>query len=447
MRKNRNGGVKELWTISFPLMIVTFSSVFLMFVDRLFLANYSTEALNACVTSSTMGWVFVYMGMHIASKAEVFVAHCFGAERFSDIGRPVWQMIWFSLFSSLFYIPFGIFGGEWIYQNSPYAEMEKTYFSWLVCFGPVFSLSGALAAFYVGMGRTRLVTALSLVANVINVVLDYFLIFGIEGLFAAQGVRGAVIATCIGQVIQTTALAVLVLRKSNWSSFGISSWKIDISIFKNCLRVGAPLALFYGMELLGWAAFYEMMTGLSEVHITVSGICQSIYFLVCFFPDGLSKGASIIVGNCLGARQPNTVRRVLLSGEGILLLFFLALGVLLVAYPEPIFMLFVQDMDTFPLSSLRVGLVCLWLYTFFEGARWLLSGILTAAGDTLFLLLTGSVSVWLGFVLPIYYFIVRENRSVEEAWGIVVVYSVVLFLFYLLRFYQGKWRNANLIGT
>ncbi|MGK0181632.1 MAG: MATE family multidrug resistance protein, partial [Halioglobus sp.] len=433
-----------------PLMISAFSTVLMIFVDRLFLAHYSLEAHNAVVNASTMGWVFVYSSMAIASMAEVFVSQYNGAKKNSDVGRPVWQMLWYSLMTTAFFLPLGIWGSHVIYNGTAFEEMATQYFSWMVCFGPVFSLYSALAAFYIGRGKTVLVTCLSLFANLVNALLDYTMIFGVEGFLPQMGVLGAVIATCIGQLIQASILLFLFLRPSNRKLFGTGNWHLDIPLFKKCLIIGAPPAIFYSIETFGWAIFYEMMASLGGAHITVSGICNSMFILLSFFADGLSKGASVIAGNFLGARRPNLIKNTLLAGGRFHLIFFCVMAITLLGFPDAILSLFFSDSinSTFTpelSSSLKTGLLFLMFYMFFEGIRWLISGLLTAAGDTMFILIAGSVLIWACLVLPVYLFVVKMHGSVETAWLIAVIYSILGLAIYAWRFSQGAWEKIDLL--
>src|SRR5271154_819728 len=90
------GSIRELWRISFPLMISTFASLLMIFTDRIFLARYSLSDLNASVTAGTLAWAIISgLGM-ITAMSEVFVAQYNGAKRYDKLGAPVWQMIWFA---------------------------------------------------------------------------------------------------------------------------------------------------------------------------------------------------------------------------------------------------------------------------------------------------------------------------------------------------------------
>src|SRR5437016_5655252 len=91
------GSARELWAIAFPLMLTALSGSLMIFVDRLILSHYSTEAMNAVATIGTTCMIFIYGAIGISSIAEVFVGQYNGSKQKSKMGEPAWQMIWFSL--------------------------------------------------------------------------------------------------------------------------------------------------------------------------------------------------------------------------------------------------------------------------------------------------------------------------------------------------------------
>ena len=105
LTKYKEGSIKELASIAFPLMMTSFSVMLMLFVDRLMLANYSLDAHNAAVKAATLGWAFLFGASSLAAIAEVFVAQYNGAGEKKRLGEPVWQMIWFSLATSVCFVP------------------------------------------------------------------------------------------------------------------------------------------------------------------------------------------------------------------------------------------------------------------------------------------------------------------------------------------------------
>jgi len=437
------GSIRELWSISLPLMISTFASLLMIFTDRIFLARYSLSDLNASVTAGTLAWAIMGgLGM-VTAMSEVFVAQYNGAKLHSRLGVPVWQMIWFALLSLVLFIPFGIWGSPVIFST----DAEITYFRMLMFFGPSYAILTAFAGFFIGRGQTAIMIWLAVAANVVNIGLDWVLIFGIKGFIPELGIQGAAIATCTGYFFEAAMLAYFFLRKTNREQYGTANWRIDWTEMKKCLAVGFPQGIFCCLEVVGWSVFYWMMMSLSNQHITVSSICQSFTILLSFFCDGLSRGAAAVTGNLIGAGKHDAIAKVLRSGIALVALFSLTTSLFLVIDPQDtVRLLFFDTIDPSMIPALKTCMFCAFAYMFFEGFRWLLSGVLVAAGDTLFLLIAGSLSVWVFLLIPIQVFVVQWNLSVEVAWIITVLYSALLLGAYWMRYKRGAWREKDLIG-
>lgn len=441
------GGLRHLWKISLPLMISSLATLFMIFVDRCFLASYSLDNLNAAVNGGTLAWAHLgTLGM-ITGISSVFVAQYYGAKQVEKIGQPVWQMIWVSLAAFLVLIPIGVFSGPFIFQHLPNSHLPSQYFRILLTLAPSYGLVSALSGFFIGRGKTKLILLLAIGANVINIVFDRILIFGIKGIVPELGISGAAIATSMGSIFQAIFLMAIFLKKENHARFNTRDWQLRVPLMIKCLKVATPQALFYGFELIGWSIFYFMMTSMSEMHITVSSICQTLIILLSFFFEGLTKGVSAISAQMIGARNKDNIRKLLKSALLLLLLFTIASTVLIVGFPQLLINSLLPGNTPIVPSGhvMMVSLICVIGYLFFEGIRWILGGILTAAGDTLFLFIGGSLSVWVCLLLPEYFIVVRNSLSVEVAWIVAACYAAFLAIFYYGRYQQGKWKQIELV--
>lgn len=441
------GSMRELCSLTFPLMLSSFSVTTMVFIDRLFLAHYSTDALNAVANAMTFGWAYLFAWMVLGSISEVFVAQYNGAKLFNKLGEPVWQMIWVSIFSIFFFVPLALGVEQWFFQD-PNQYLERGYLKWMFWFGPTMPLYGALCGFFIGQGKTRLVTFLAFFANFVNVGLDYLLIFGKEGWIEPMGIEGAAIATSGSLVFEILILMVIFLNASNRLNFGTGRWAFNIKILWECVRVGLPSAVFICIELMAWAFFYQIMTQLGTNHITVASIGQSLIIFFYFFAEAVGKATSTIAGNLIGAQRPWVISQVINRGLFLHLIFFAIMIVFFYVGFDFILIQFLPDFDLEQLDILKESIrFCLYascFYLFFEGIRLVYAGVLTAAGDTLFLLIGGSLSVWILLIAPVYYWVLQGQRSVETAYMICVLYSFSIALCYFMRFWSGKWRSLAL---
>lgn len=449
LTKYPEGSLRELWNIAFPLMLSSLSVMSMLFVDRLLLANYSTQALNAAVNATTLGWSFLVGWMTMASIAEVFVAQYNGAGQKEKLGEPVWQMIWLSLASILCFLPLSLWAGTWFYGDSPDKVYEREYLSWMMYFGPSCPIYSALCAFFVGMGKPKIITILAIVTNIVNALLDMVLIFGIEGYLSPMGVKGAAIATCGSCIFQVAILFFIFLSKNNKLKYGTNQFWLKPTMLWQCIKIGFPSSVFVVLEIFAWAMFYAMMTSVSERHITIAGIGQSLLLLFFFFAEGINKAVSTISGNLIGEKRKELINNVVLSAIKLHLGFFFIVLVASVSTIDLLIGQFLPKASAEMVESIREALmICLignTIYLFFEGVRMVFAGVLTAAGDTLFLLIAGASSVWMLLVLPVYLVVVQHSAPIEVAILICVIYSIASCLLYLYRLNKGKWKEISLI--
>jgi MATE family multidrug resistance protein len=446
------GSVRQLWIIALPLIMSSLSGMAMLFVDRLVLAHFTLEAHNAAVEATNLGWAFLTGWSSLASVTQIFVAQNNGAGQRHLLGHPVWQMIWLGLLSVLVFCPLALWGPTLFFGEDESFEMQRSYFFWMLLFGPSHGLFAALCGFFIGQGKTIITSSAVIAGNIINSILCYLFIFGWEGIFSALGVTGAAIATDMAVVAQVLILSCAFFKRSNRENFGTSEWKWNPALLKKCMRVGLPSAFFSLLEVAGWAIFYKMMVVLGKNHLTVAGIVQNILILFNFFGDGLSRAVATISGNALGAKHPGILFKLVRSGFILMTGFALCFALLLWLTHQFIIDWFLDSASASEqallFSSLIFGLGNAVIYKYLEGIRLVISGALNAAADTLFLLICGSCSIWLFMVIPIYLFVFRQAGSIEMALGLCSLYTLLAASLYAWRFYSKAWqKNASLVSN
>lgn len=449
LTRHVEGSIKELLTLSFPLMLSSFSVLAMIFSDRWFLAHYSITAHNAAVAATTFGWSFVFSWMCLAGISEVFVAQYNGAGLQQKLGEPVWQMIWLSIASWLFFIPLAYWGPALFFGNGIESVLERDYFRIMLLFGPFSVLYSALCGFFIGQGKTRLITCVVVFANLFNILMDWILIFGIENWIPSYGVKGAAVATSLATIFQGLVLGVIFLNQENRTHFGASLWKINLKALMQCLKVGLPTALFIAAEILAFGCYYMLMREKGTVFITVAGVCQSMLIVFFFFPEGLNKATTAIVGNMIGAGHAYLIPKVLKAGI-ILNGFFLILVTTLFFFGTPLIIdQFLPYADQAFIDeiwdSLQMSLLLFGVFIGLEGLRMQLSGILTACGDTVFLLISGTGFVWICMWLPVYLLIAKGTAPVEVGALICLCYCFAVCLVYIWRVLVNQRKSIEVL--
>jgi MATE family multidrug resistance protein len=442
------------------LILFSFSSVSIFFLDRLFLARYSLEALNAVTSAGTLVWTFATGAYILAAMAEVFVAQYNGAGLAHKIGHPVWQMLWFSLFSSFVFIPCAYLSDH-LFNDLAYGKMAGDYFRLMMIACPLWPMVAALSAFFIGQGKTRVIVYLILATNCTTILLDWVLIFGVDGWLPPLGVKGAAWSWIFGQCIQVAFLFALFLKRENRKLHGCGQWRFQPTLFWRCLRIGLPQALLETTIYFGWAVYFWLMTQAGAAYIAIASICYSVYLLFSFIGEAVYKGIAVIAGNFIGSGRPQMIVKTLRAGTVFHALGFLLLIAFILPHPALLLNYFLPESGTLEhqalLSSgfahigqfnmqLQICLGLMLFYILFENISWLFLGALSAAGDTLYLFAAGSLSIWIALIAPVYYFVYLQKNPVWTAYVIMALYMAATCALYANRYYSGKWRAITLFS-
>lgn len=438
------GSVRELWTISYPLILGVLSGNGLLFLDRILLAKYNMQAMNAAVVAWLVFGVFQYGTMGVAAISEIFVGQYNGADKIQKIGAPVWQMIWFSLITSLLFIPIGIFAESFFIPYSDYMIDGAAFFRILMLFGPIFPLVAALSSFFVGQGQVKLVMITTILSNTLNILLDYLLIFGINDLLPALGASGAAIATGIAQTFQAIMLFVIFLKRKHRNLHGTNQWYFNPKLFWHMLKIGFPRSLSDILSAIAWGVLPQILVLASEAHITVYSIGDSFYVLLGFGFWGLQKGITTVAANYIGANREEILTQSLRSGIKIVLVMMLILAIPVFLLPDRLAEIFLNQKNSTLFSEeirhyLATSIRWLWLYFLFDGVAWLFHGVLVAAGDTKFIMLLSSISPWVFSILPTYITIIYLKADPTATWILSVIYGGLNAACLLLRYKKKQW--------
>lgn len=443
------GSLREIMTVSCPLILGLLSNSLMMFADRLFLANYSLETLSASATGGMAAILISILPLVIAGMSEVFVGRLNGEESKLEIGKSVWQMIWFSVATGPFFIILPRLLTPLIFYGSPLIEAEADYFIitsdlnmfWCICI--------ALMGFYIGIGKAKFVMWITLAGNGLNILLDYWLIFGI-GPFPEMGIRGAALATGIASFFMMLMLGAGFLSSKNHGLYRSRDYRFHFSLFKEGINIGIPAGLGRFMEMFAHMIFLRAVAFSGAENLTIVAIVQSIYILFAFCTEGLSKAVTAIISNLIGAGKLMRIGKVLRAAIfQHILIFSILMGSLYFFSHEVIGIFLPKDqayllLDTNFFYSTIYAINWMCIFFLFDGFCWILMGHLLAAQDTRFLLIASLAQNWVANIIPTLIGMLYLGWGAKEAWIILGFSAFLNTLLLLSRFLTGNWRKKSL---
>ncbi len=451
-RWSTGGGYKDILTIAFPLILSTSSWSLQHFVDRMFLAWYSREAIAASTPAGILNYTLMSPFIGTAGYVSTFVAQYAGAGRQDRIGPCVWQGLYIALVGGLgmaLLIPVAEPLFRLIGHSPAVQRHEIAYFS-LLCLGafPAIACS-ALAGFFSGRGQTWPVMWANLVATAVNIVLDYLLIFGM-GRVPEMGIAGAAIATNIAMAASLLVYGVLVLRQGNDRRFHIlRGWRLDPALCCRIVRFGLPSGVQFFIDLSGFTVFLLIVGRLGTESLAATNIAFNINTLAFMPMIGLGMAVSVLVGQHLGRDDPAMAEQCTSSGLHITLLYMGTVALLYVLLPGWFLAPFAVHAENGGTDGiLRLSVVLLRfvaLYSVFDVLSIVYAAALKGAGDTRFvMIMIGGLSGGV-LILPTYVAVEQYGAGILTAWAIATAYVSCLGVAFYLRFRTGRWKAMRVI--
>ena len=446
------GGYQEFLSMAVPLILSTGAWSIQEFVDRVFLAWYSPQAIAAAMPAGILNFSITAFFIGTASYVGTFVAQYFGAGRPHRIGPAVWQGVYVAILGGLFLaflIPlaepfFNLVGHE------PEVRRDEIAYFQVLCLGcfPIVAAS-ALAGFFSGRGRPWPIMWIHVLGTGVNILLNYLLIFGKAGL-PAMGIVGAGWATVISAVSVFLMFLALFLSPHHQRDFNTrSSWRLEALLFRRLMRFGLPIGVQFFLDMISFTIFILLVGRLGTIPLAATNIAFNINTLAFLPMIGAGIAVSILVGQHLGADRADLAERSTGSGFRLTLVYMLTISLAYVVVPKLFLAPFAagaspEDFEKiFPLAVVLLRFVA--VFGLFDTMNIIYSSAVKGAGDTRFVMLIMVLFSMGGLAIPTYIAVVIFNLSLIACWVIVTIHIALLGFIFLLRYRGGKWKKMRVI--
>lgn len=316
------------------------------------------------------------------------------------------------------------------------------YFAILMTGIPASAVSMTISAALRGIGETRASMKINMAANVVNLAFNFLLIGGRFG-FPALGVRGAAIATVIGQCVGLLlALAAVAHRERFLFLFSRSGWKIDRKLLKSIYQVAGGAFLEQLCLRIGFLAYARIVAELNTMMFAAHNICMNILSLSFSIGEGFGVAASSLVGQNLGAKRPDLSivygkvcqRMSYIACTGMFFIFaFLGRSLMRLFTDEP--------------AILEVGepiMLIMGVIVFGQASQMILMGSLRGAGDTKYTAVVSMISVMLLRPALSYALTYPVGLGLVGAWLSLLGDQYLRLFLTAKRFSSGKWMSIEL---
>ncbi|MFC7081876.1 MATE family efflux transporter [Halorussus caseinilyticus] len=376
--------VRSLLFLAAPLVVQNLVQVAQQIVDTFWVGRLGENAVAAVGVNFPVIALIYSAAIVVSTGTQVIVSQRVGADNTEEGCRTAFHGLTLGFLSGSVVAVLVIFSAENIIEllmsGSEVTTLAVTYLGTYMLGFPSSVMSDALEGGFVGWGDSRAAMYVNVIAVVVNIGLDPFLILG-WGPFESMGVRGAALATAIGYTVGFLFALGLFLKGRSGFVLRREAVGFDLDVYREILEIGVPTGAQRSLSQLVRVLIIALVSAVGGAAAVAAYTVGARISSVAFIPaQGLSGAAQSIVGQNLGADKPDRACRTTWVGAAIAAVGLTLAGVVQWVAPEMLVNVFVPDMtpDGFRLTVdyLKILVLGYWAlgasYMFnagFNGAR------------------------------------------------------------------------------
>lgn len=439
--------LRRVLALGLPLAGSHLAQFMLAVTDTIMLGWYGVVDLAAGVLGAALFFAVFTFGTGFANAVMPMVATAASSGQETEVRRATRMGLWLSIAFGLGALPVFWFSGALLTLLGQPEDVIPLAEAYMRLLG--FSLVPALIVmvlknYLAALGHTQVALWITVAAVVLNIGLNWVLIFGNLGV-PEMGVRGAAIATIAVNLVTAGALALYCALQPALKRYTLFQrfWRADWQAMGQVWRLGWPIGVALVAETALFSAATVMVGWIGTHELAAHGIALEITAMLFMVHLGFSNAATVLVGRARGLRDQEALRvgakvavAVSMAFATVTMILYFVAGPFLVG-------LFLSPDEPARATIIVIGasfLIVAAVFQLADGAQVMAMGLLRGVQDTRVPMLIAAFSYW-GVGLPAsYLFGITLGWGGEGVWaGLVVGLSAAAILL-MLRFWRGPGR-------
>jgi MATE family multidrug resistance protein len=440
----RAGSFGEAWRLAYPNIIGMLSTTVMWTVDTMMLGRVGKVELAAAGFGGVLVWTLYTFFVGVVQGVSTFVSQAKGGGRLRECSLFAWQGIYLAVAGALILSLF-LWKMDWILalaRPEPEVVVECLKYSRARLLGAFFLLATfAWHSFFRGIGDMKTPMVISVVSNLVNIVLDAVLIFGL-GPFPELRTTGAGLATSIADLSAAALGFLLFMRpKAHRVYHTRSEFRLRLEPLRRLVKVGTPIGLQFLMDMGSFTIFMAIMGRLGTDQLAASQIGIQLLSFSFMPANGIAKAATTMVGQYLGAGYKAMAMRCGWVALRMNLFYSLGLAAVFLLARDQLFLIFNKDPAVVAAGVSIVPMLA--LFQIGDAMSMTYTNALHGAGDTIYPMVVTALSAY-GVFVPLALFL-----AYGMGWGIVggwlggVTHFAILATVLTFRYRAGKWQNLK----
>lgn len=441
-------------SLAWPTMLEQLMQTAVQYIDTAMVGSLGTDATAAVGSTTTVNWLIGSTISAVSVGFLSYIAQANGAGNKEGVKRASSQAVLAVLVCGIFFtvLTLSLSGivPTLMQVDENIRDISAKYF--FILYVPMLARTASIifGTMLRAVGDTKTPMVVGIWVNVINIILNFFLIYetrtveiftlGITIPGAGFGVIGAAIASAISFAFGGISISIVLWKHPLLSPRG-QSLQPDKSILKPCLKVALPNAMQRFATSLGYVCFAAMINSLGEISTaahTIANTVESAFYIPGY---GMQTAAATLAGNAYGAKDNQKIQdlsRMILIIEVLLMIVS---GSLLFIFAPNMMRLFSKDEQVILLGSTVLRMVA--VSEPFYGVSIIVEGMMQGMGQTVMPFISNIIGMW--GIRIVGTFICTQLLSMDliSAWACMIFHNIMLFLMFTIYYISGKWNPLN----
>ena len=437
-----NGKIgKALFMLAIPMVLeMIFESVFAV-ADIFFVSKLGDDAVATVGITESITTIVYAIGFGLSMATTALVARRIGEKKPEEAAKISFQAITTGAFASIFIAIVGIFYSRDLLAlmgaNENIINEMSGYTTIILGSNIIIMLLFINNAIFRSAGDAALSMRVLILANCLNIILDPLLIFGL-GPIPAMGVEGAAIATSIGRGLAVVYQFVMLAKGSGKIHLRREHIRIKLDTIKQLINLSIGGIGQNIIATSSWIGLMRIMAEFGSAAIAGYTIAIRILIFILLPSWGLSNAAATLVGQNLGAEQPDRAEQSVWKAGKINVIFLGLIGVIFFLFPGFFIELFTKEQAI--VSNGIQALKIISLGFIFYGLGMVLLNSINGAGDTKTPTLLNFISFWLIEIPVAYLLAIQFGWDQKGVFYSIIIAEMCLTLIAFAWFKQGKWK-------
>lgn len=433
---------KYIAKVAFPIFLSLFAQNIINVMDTAFLGRVGEIELGASAIGGIFYLAVFMLGFGFSTGSQILIARRNGEQKYGEIGQIMLQGLVFLIFVavSLFAVTRLVsptllrfmVSSEHIYH----AALEFLNYR---IFGFFFSFINVMfRAFYVGITKTKVLTINAMIMMIVNLVLDYILIFGKFGA-PELGIAGAAIASVAAEASSVLFFFIYTFFFINIRKYGfLQKFKLKLSVIRKILSISIYTMAQSFVSISTWFLFFVAVEHLGEQALAISNIVRSFYMFLFMPVTALAITSNTLVSNMIG--EGDKERVLSLIKKIVKIAFCIIVPVIVIIFIAPRLMLSIYT-DNIELINASVPSLLVISASFVVCAAGnILFSSVSGTGNTRAALLIEIFSLFF-YTIFIYLVIYLLRMPLHICWMIEVVYWGLILIACYFYLKKGTWKK------